>query len=178
LTPPQGILQGNGAGPAGWSAIAALLIKAMKDQGYGYSAWSLIWQRAMLVVCFAFVDDTDLINAPHNLDVNTNQRLQETQEALTLWEGLLTATGGALAPEKSYWYLVEVIWDKGKWSFAKARHQPFQMYLQQGNTLNKRLEVYEAKKALGIMMQPDGKMTDEVTLLTQKVQEWCDGVRT
>jgi hypothetical protein len=28
------------------------------------------------------------------------------------------------------------------------------------------------------MMRPDGKMTDEVKLLTQKVQEWCDGVGT
>jgi hypothetical protein len=42
LPPPQGILQGNGAGPAGWSAISAVIIKAMRDQGFGYSTWSLI----------------------------------------------------------------------------------------------------------------------------------------
>jgi hypothetical protein len=40
--PPQGILQGNGVGPAGWSAIATVIIKAMRDEWYGYSVWSLI----------------------------------------------------------------------------------------------------------------------------------------
>ena len=32
------------------------------------------------------------------------------QEALTLWEGVLSATGGALVPEKSFWYLVAFKW--------------------------------------------------------------------
>jgi hypothetical protein len=68
----------------------------------------------MSIVCFAFVDNTDLFHAPRNPDTPTNQILQEAQEALNLWEGLLTTTGGALAPEKSYWYLVEVVRDKGK----------------------------------------------------------------
>jgi hypothetical protein len=91
--------------------------------------------------------------------------LQEAQEALNLWEGLLDATGGALAPEKSYWYLVEVIRSNGKWSYARARHRPHNMYLQQGQITNRRPEVYQAKKALGIMMRPDGKMTDKMELL-------------
>jgi hypothetical protein len=67
----------------------------------------------MSIVCFDFVNNTDLIHAPRSPDTPTNQILQEAQEALTLWEGLFTAMGGALAPEKSYWYLVEVIRDNG-----------------------------------------------------------------
>jgi hypothetical protein len=62
-----------------------------------------------MVVCFAFVDDTDLIHLTQDPQVSTLQMLTDAQEALTLWEGLLQGTGGTLAPEKSYWYLVEVI---------------------------------------------------------------------
>jgi hypothetical protein len=57
--PPRGILQGSGAGPVGWSSITAVVIKAMQEQGFGYSAWTLIQQRAIAMVGFAFVDDTD-----------------------------------------------------------------------------------------------------------------------
>jgi hypothetical protein len=33
--PPQGILQGSGSGPGGWSSIAAVVVKAMQDRGFG-----------------------------------------------------------------------------------------------------------------------------------------------
>jgi hypothetical protein len=47
--PAQGILQGNGAGPAGWSAISTVLIQALTDEGYGLKEWSLISQRAVSI---------------------------------------------------------------------------------------------------------------------------------
>jgi hypothetical protein len=150
----------------------------MRDEGYGYSTWSLIRNRAITVVCFAFVDDTDLIHATQDPKVSTLQMLKDAQEALTLWEGLLQGTGGALAPEKSYWYLVEVIRHKGKWTYARETQRPFDMTLKQGTIKNNQLEVYQAKKALGIMSRPDGKMTDELKYLKQRVCEWCDAFRT
>jgi hypothetical protein len=100
LPPPQGILQGNGTGPAGWSTISAVIIKAMQDQGYGYSSWSLIWQKAMTLVCFTIVDDTDLTHAPTDQSIPTQQVIQQAQEALSLWEGLLHTTGGASTGKK------------------------------------------------------------------------------
>ena len=176
--PPQGILQGNGAGPAGWSAIAAVLIKLMREHGYGYETWTLIRDRAVTLVCFAFVDDTDLIHAITDRSIPTTQLLAEAQEALYLWEGLLKATGGALAPEKSYWYLIEVIRTNGKWGYAPASQNPYEMYLQGGTFTNTRLQPYQAREAIGIMIRPDGKMHDELKLLKKKANEWSDNVRT
>jgi exonuclease III len=164
--PPQGILQGNGAGPAGWAAISAIIIQAMRDQGFGLTEWSLIRKRAINLVCFAFVDDTDLIHSKDRSFPNP-QFLQQAQNALNLWEGLLHATGGALAPEKSYWYWVEVTRVRGKWGYAKIRQRPGSLSLRQGTIPNTRLEVNQAKKALGIMIRPDGNMKDEVKLLLQ-----------
>jgi hypothetical protein len=176
--PPQGILQGSGAGQAGWASIVAVIVKAMKKKGFGYSVWTLIRQRAITLVCFAYVDDADLIHADEDRTTPTIQVLQRAQEALRLWEGLLHATGGALAPEKSYWYLVEVIRLNGKWTYTRESRQPFDLYLQNGTFKNKRLEVYQAKQSLGIMTRPDGKMLDEIKKLKNAAASWCDGIRT
>jgi hypothetical protein len=176
--PPQGILQGSGAGQAGWASIVAVMVKKMRDQGFGYKVWTLIRQRAIALVGFAFVDDTDLIHADHNRMKPTRQLIEEAQEALALWEGLLHATGGALAPEKSYWYLVEVTRTAGKWTYTRARQQPGDLFLKTGSIKNTRLEVYQARKSLGIMARPDGKMIDELKMLQQLTSQWCDGIRT
>ena len=108
------MLQGNGAGPAGWFAISTLIIEAMREAGFGFADWSLIRKRATAFACFAFVDDTDLIHAKFDREVSRDTLLEEAQEALTLWEGLIRSTGGDLAPEKSYWYLVDVVRKNGK----------------------------------------------------------------
>ena len=84
--PPQGILQGNGAGPAGWFSISTVLIDLLKKEGYGYKDWSLIRQRALCITCFAFVDDTDLIHSSDDPSKSTADLIGESQEALSLWE--------------------------------------------------------------------------------------------
>jgi hypothetical protein len=154
------------------------MIKKMRDQGFGYAVWTLIQQRAIAIVGFAFMEDTDLIHTDHDRKKLTQQLLVEAQEALALWEGLLHATGGAIAPQKSYWYLVEVIRSNGKWMYARERHHPGDFFLNNGTTKNSRLEVYHARKSLGIMARPDGKMSDELKQLQQSTHQWCDGIRT
>jgi len=72
----------------------------MKEEGFGYKQWTLISKRAVTLTCFAFVDDTDLIHAETAHDASTEDLLISAQDALTTWEGLITSTGGALAPEK------------------------------------------------------------------------------
>jgi len=98
--PSQGILQGNGAGPATWSRICTLIVNAMKEAGFGYKQWTVISKRAVTFTCFAFVDNTDLIHAETGHDASTKDLLISAQDALTTWEGLITSTGGALAPPK------------------------------------------------------------------------------
>jgi hypothetical protein len=53
---------------------------------------------------FAFVDDTDLV---------TSEVCKKIQESLTAWEGGIRATGGAIEPKKSHWYLVDFDWKEG-----------------------------------------------------------------
>jgi len=97
----QGILQGNGAGPAGWFAICSIMIDCMKAEGYGYADVSAISQHAMNLVCLAFVDDTDLVHSTFDPCLTSAKLFDEAQAALLTWESLLSATGGALKPSKS-----------------------------------------------------------------------------
>jgi hypothetical protein len=159
--PPQGILQGNGAGPATWTAITAVLVKCMKAEGFGFDSWSVISQRALSLVCFGFIDDTDLILNSTDPTISNQALIEKAQRELTTWEGLISATGGALAPEKSYWYLIDVRPD-GK--YAPPASAPGNLVLNnKGNpVVIERLPVTAAKETLGIWSRPDGSMCNEV----------------
>ena len=37
------------------------------------------------------------------------------QALIGSWGSLMEVTGGALCPDKSWWYLVEYVWKQGKW---------------------------------------------------------------
>ena len=61
-------------------------------------------------VCYAFVDDTDLVHASDRDaptdDLGMTDLVTEMQAVVDTWEGGLRASGGALVPSKSYWYLI------------------------------------------------------------------------
>ena len=59
----QGSGPGNGAGPTIWVIISAILLTIMRDEGFCLNALSCLSQLALVIVGFAFVDDTDIINA-------------------------------------------------------------------------------------------------------------------
>jgi len=174
----QGLLQGSGAAPPGWSAISAVLVQVMKEMGFGYSAWSMISKRAINLVCYAFVDDTDLEVTPKSPDEPTATLIQRAQQALSTWEGILRATGGALHEDKSYWYLVEVVRQNGTWQFKDQSNTPGSLFLHNNGDPKeaKRLEVSEAAETLGIQKAPNGDSEAEVEYLLQKVQKWADKV--
>ena len=132
---------------------------SLKKEGCGYNDWTLVQRRALSVACFAFVDDTDLTHSPSSPETTHDQLTQEAQQALALWENLLTATGGALAPEKSCWCLVEVTWKDGKWTHATATDRPGALTLQNGQAQVHQCEVTQDNEALGTQTQPDGVMT-------------------
>ena len=51
-------------------------------------------------MCFAFVDNTDIVHATTDPHKPAETLIAEAQGALDLWEGILRTTGGDLAPEK------------------------------------------------------------------------------
>ena len=56
---PHGVGQGNGYAPAIWARISSLLLKAMRDKGYGTKITSPISRVFLHMARYSFVDDTD-----------------------------------------------------------------------------------------------------------------------
>jgi len=47
-----------------------------------------------------------------------NKTLPLMQAALDLWNQGLSATRGALIPEKSFWYLIDFKWAGSRWKYV------------------------------------------------------------
>jgi len=46
------------------------------------------------------------------------------QNSITNWEGVLCTMGGALVPEKCFWYLINQHWSNGKWTYQPNKTTP------------------------------------------------------
>jgi len=66
---------------------------------------------------------------------------------------------GALVPEKSFWYLIDLKWRSGHWSYMPKHTavEPLEMNDHVGNCLPLlRLHTLEARQTLGVYLAPDG----------------------
>ena len=80
----------------------------MRYEGFGLNALSCLSQLALVIAGFAFVDDTDIINAAPSVNMIGEDLLtQQQQYVVDTWESTLRATGGALRQDKSYWYMID-----------------------------------------------------------------------
>jgi len=110
-------------------------------------------------VGFVFINNTDLCVTHQSNQVD--QVVSHMQGAMSHWEGLLQATGGALVPKKCLWYLVKFKHKNNNWSYKKCNQVPGSISLLdldcQQVTIQ-RLELLEARRTLGICLAPDGNM--------------------
>jgi hypothetical protein len=67
-TPYQGVGQGIGAGPAIWAVISTVIIAMMTTAGHGFHMLWAIKVKLITMVCYAFVDDTDVIQSACDVD--------------------------------------------------------------------------------------------------------------
>jgi hypothetical protein len=108
---PKGVLQGNTSGPTIWSVLSSVIFEILHDKRFGVEFCSTISKQLFLLVGFSYVDDCDLIQSGE--DPLTIAR--SMQRVIQQWGDLMEVTGGALASDKTYWYLVEFVWKRGKW---------------------------------------------------------------
>lgn len=121
----QGFMQGNGAAPAGWAVVSISIIHAHKKEGHSATFLCPVTKLSHKVCGILYVDDTVIIH----LNLEEEESLEEAhaalQASLTSWSQLLIATGGALKPEKCFYYIISYTWDrKGGWKYAQNETQP------------------------------------------------------
>ena len=127
------------------------------------------------MVGFSYVDDCDLIQSGH--DLLTVAR--SMQRVIQQWGDLMEVTGGALASDKTYWYLVEFVWKRGKWIAADAPLEFDLVARTEDNdfvSLN-RLSCSTASEMLGIWMAPNGSKEKMIKEMRQSAVEWGAKIR-
>ena len=102
---PQGILQGNTAGPDIWSALSSVVFEILHKRGFGCEIISSISKQLLVLVGFAYVDDCDLMHKGRN----PCEVLTSMQNLINSWGSLMEVTGGALCTDKSWYYLIDYI---------------------------------------------------------------------
>lgn len=179
-TPIQGVGQGNGAGPQIWALVSTPVLNMLRQEGHGARFFeALCPDKSVHFVGYSFVDDTDLIvSRPGSSAMETASQMQS---ALDAWEGGIRGTGGAIVPEKSFWYLVSFAWKAGVWSYNTISASPFELTVKdlhgERRTL-RRLEFHEAERTLGVFLAPDGNMKTQHRHLREKCERWADQIRT
>jgi hypothetical protein len=128
--PMSGMGQGNGAVPASWAVISTPMLEIMKKHGQCTTFKAFNSGEELKIVGLAFVDDKDLLRASRPGEQNCQEVAQDMQNGLDLWESLLKVTGGALVPEKSYWYLIDFKWHNGTWRYAMTEEAQFDLMMK------------------------------------------------
>ena len=181
LLPIMGILQGNGMGPFVWAIISSVMLSCMLSSGYHATLIGCLSGLALHLVGYAFVDDTDLVYTAQSNDTPAGHMLPQFQKAVNYWEGLLRATGGALEPKKTFWYLIDFKWTGTKWVYHSKEDTPGDTTMRLPDTddtvVLSRLEPHEACKTLGIHMAMDGNQTAEMEFLRAKGQQFAESYR-
>jgi hypothetical protein len=178
--PFQGVYQGNGAGPGIWMLVSVPIINMLKARGFGFKVTNVMSQEHFSFVCYAFVDDTDLLHSSEP-DIGLAGLVEEMQSVVDTWEGGLRASGGALVPDKSYWYLIHFTFKNNQWRYDSIEDTPGTLTIRDVSGLNRvmldRLEVYEARETLGVFIAMDGTQEVQMEAMLAITRKWADRVR-
>jgi len=100
--------------------------------------------------------------------------VEKMQNSLRTWAGLLRATGGALIPDKCFWYYVHNLWENGTWKYTRPLAQDrMQVPDDQGHLITiPQIGPSEAKRTLGVQLAPDGNNNAEAEYLLEVAKHW------
>ena len=96
----QGLCQGSGSAPAGWTVITVVILRAHKRKGHGATFVCPISRKVSNLAAILFVDDSDIIHMRMDREESADEAHLAVQQSIDSWGGLLMAAGGAFKPEK------------------------------------------------------------------------------
>ena len=178
---PQGTGQGNGAAPQLWAVISSKMFSVLHKAGLASVIQSPISGVDLWLVGFAYVDDSDLFTFSKTHDVH--QTVQKMQILVDAWESTAKVTGGAIAPLKCWWYLIEFTWDEaGEWSYKN--HTDNNIYKLEAVDENEKLQCLRylppdtSQEMLGVFLTPDGNNREQVKQLKLRASSIAELIRT
>jgi hypothetical protein len=175
----QGLCQGNGAAPAGWTVTSITMIQAHKKKGHGVHLFCLITKTPIHLTGTLFVDDTNLEHLDMNNVEMAMEALRALQTSIASWGQILIATGGALKPEKCFYHLTSFSWKSdGSWQYeANEKCLEFSIMVPLGDgsfSPIAHLPVTAVTKTLDQMTCPTGSSAGAIAQMQDKAQKWVD----
>ena len=120
-----------------------------------------------------FVDDTDLPVMATSKGETLESVAGRLQRAVTCWAGALTTTGGALRPDKCFWYSLGFTWTNGKWDYKKAANTEILVPDFTGERQPiEHLGAHDAREVMGVWQTPAGDMEKQLSELKDKLTSW------
>ena len=102
----------------------------------------------------------------------------QTQIELEKWSCLLNATGGALKPEKCFWYLLNYDCIDGEWIYADAMAMELKITNPDSTKSPiKREKATESKATLGIYDSPSGGNKGHLSFILDKATQWVNRMK-
>ena len=172
---PQGVLQGNASGPAIWAVLSSVIFDILRNRGFSVHFCGAISRELFIIVGYSYVDDCDLFQSGED----PVEVLESMQNLIRSWGSLVEVTGGALRPDKSWWYLIEYVWNRGQWIAADARDD-LDLVAPTPTGIDvslKRLKADESAELLGVWMAPSGNNTKLVKVLKKHAVEWAGRIK-
>ena len=176
----QGGGQGNGSGPPTWLAISVVLLNIIADYPINAMFVSAVLLISITMSAIMYVDDTDVL-LTGGLHETRRQLSTKAQKLTNKWCTMLRMTGGALRPDKCWWFLIMFKWrPDGSWRYANVDESMVDLTMPDHNnnveTVD-RFESHEGKMGLGIYLAPDGNNKKQVEYMKDKTTEWCNKIK-
>ena len=173
--PPQGMGQGHGTGPTIWSILSSTIFEILHAEGFA-SDFIFSISKGLFHLCgFSYVDDCDLLYLGDDIDIVASR----LKSMIAMWDDLMEVNGGAIAPDKCWWYLVDFHWRNGKWHMVNGGegHELTVRDKDKKTWILPNLPPTKAKEMLGVFLSPDGNEEDQLNHLSEKAQKWMEFVR-
>ena len=168
----MGLGQENRAAPPSWIQLSAVMVNVFKQLNLGSMIQDPITAETIHTMGTLFVDDTDLYTWKED-SLDPGDVWYQAQLELDHWSRLLNATGGALKPEKCFWYLIDYKCVDGKWQYADSVPREMVITNPDGSTSPiSQEQVTSSKKTLGIHDSPSGRNTEHLSYSKEKVRVW------
>ena len=155
--------------------FSSVIFEILHEKGFGVEIRSAVSKPLFLLIGFSYVDDCDLIKSGE--DPLTVAR--SMQRVIQQWGDLMEVTGGALASDTTYWYLLEILWKRGKWIAADTPLEFDLIAKTEENyfvSLN-RLSWSTASEMLRIWMAPNGCKKKMIQEMRKSAVEWRAKIR-
>ena len=172
---PQGVLQGNAAGPTIWVLVSSIIFDILHKRGLSVEFCTSLSKQVFKLVGFAYVDDCDLIQS----GTNPIHVLESMQQLINNWSSLMEVTGGVISVDKSWFYLIDYVWARGKW-VAKDVESDLDLVATSpdGHQISlKRLHSSESSNMLGVWFTPNGNNSKLIKELKLTALQWGAKIR-